>query len=174
MYKIFSLHLQKVVFKVWCCFLPTPSWYHLSSVACFPSCVTLALGDSKNKLWMVIFWFKLKMDGVIVGGNFLSSLWWQVSVDFSVSLLLFSTVNLWGWSMRRWSVCLNAFPSSSFLSMRRLMESSLGSMHSFGSMTRMPVVGFKNKKHENPVIPVRRRKYPGCWSCELYWTKQMW
>lgn len=162
------------MFRVLWFFLPVPSWYHLSRVACFPSCVTL-VGDSKNtELWMVIFCFKLKMDGVIVGENLLSSLWWQVLVDFCVSFLLFSAVNLRGWSMRRWSVCLNAFPSSSFLSMRRLMDSSLGGMHSFGSMTRMPRVGFKNKKQKNPLIPVRRRKYPGCWSCELYWRKETW
>lgn len=40
------------------------------------------------------------------------------------------------------------------------MESSLGSMHSFGSMTRMLRVGFINKKQNNPGMLVRRRKYP--------------
>lgn len=41
------------------------------------------------------------------------------------------------------------------------MESSLGSMHSFGSVARMLRVGFINKKQKNPEILVRRRKYPG-------------
>lgn len=60
-------------------------------------------------------------------------------------------------------MCLNAFPPS-FLSTVRLMESSLGSVFSFGSMSRMPV----GRKQKNPVIPLRKRKYLGCWSCELH------
>lgn len=41
------------------------------------------------------------------------------------------------------------------------MEFSLGSMHSFGSVTRLPRVEFINKKQKNPGILVRRTKYPG-------------